>query len=182
MFSYFYYRERKRLGEKSSLKNPRVNRYATVTLELREEIQSSKGLLPAELCAEIEAMNGWVYSRVNNGIYETGFATSQKAYEENVYPLFTSLERLEEHLGQPRHHPYLFGEHITEADVRLYPATVRFDVADFTIFGCNLNMLRYQYPRLEGWLGSLYWNESDRTNRGRLRRRRILMRYVVGLL
>lgn len=43
---------------------------------------------------------------------------------------------------------------------------MRFDVADFTIFGCNLSMLGCEYPRLDGWLGRLYWDESDRTDRG----------------
>lgn len=47
--------------------NPRDNRYPPVTPELREEIKGSKGLFPAELRAEIEVMNGWVYLTVNMG-------------------------------------------------------------------------------------------------------------------
>jgi len=107
-----------------------------------------------------------VYNDLNNGVYKTGFATSQAAYEEHVYPVFGALDRLEEHLGQRGHGPYLFGESITEADVRLYPTLVRFDVAYYTIFRCNLRMVRFEYPRLHEWLRRLYWDESERTNGG----------------
>jgi putative glutathione S-transferase len=73
---------------------------------------------------------------------------------------------LEEHLRQPGHGPYLFGDHITEADIRLYPTLIRFDVAYFTIFKCNLKMIRYEYPQLHDWLRRLYWDESETTNFG----------------
>jgi putative glutathione S-transferase len=133
---------------------------------LRESSKGNKSIFPEHLRKDIEAMNQWVYDDLNNGVYKTGFATSQKAYEENVYPVFKALDRLEEHLGQPGHGPYLFGDYITEADIRLYPTLVRFDVAYFTIFKCNLKMIRYEYPKLHEWLRKLYWDESDRTNEG----------------
>jgi glutathionyl-hydroquinone reductase len=51
-------------------------------------------------------MNDWVYAKVNIGVYRTGFATMQEAYDSHLLPLFESLDRLEEHLGQPGHSPY----------------------------------------------------------------------------
>jgi glutathionyl-hydroquinone reductase len=60
----------------------------------------------------------------------------------------------------------LFGDHITEADIRLYPTLIRFDVAYFTIFKCNLKMIRHDYPQLHDWLRRLYWDESEATNYG----------------
>ena len=133
---------------------------------LRESAKGDKGILPSHLQKDIEAMNDWVYDTINNGVYKTGFAATQEAYEDNVYPVFASLDRLEEHLGQPGHSPYLFGDHITEADIRLFPTLIRFDVAYFTIFKCNLKMIRYEYPRLHAWMRRLYWDESERTNGG----------------
>ena len=133
---------------------------------LRENSKGNKSLLPVHLQKDIEAMNAWVYDTINNGVYKTGFATTQEAYEEHVHPIFASLDRLEEHLGQPGHNPYLFGDHITEADIRLYPTLIRFDVAYYTIFKCNLKMIRHDYPRLHEWLRRLYWDESERTNGG----------------
>jgi putative glutathione S-transferase len=133
---------------------------------LRESSKGDKSLLPSHLKPEIEAMNDWVYNTVNNGVYKTGFATSQAAYEEHIYPIFASLDRLEEHLSKPEHQPYLFGDHITEADIRLYPTIVRFDVAYHTIFKCNLKMVRYDYPKIDKWLRTLYWDEGETTNGG----------------
>ena len=109
-------------------------------------------------------MNDWVYNTVNNGVYKTGFASTQDAYEANLYSLFESLDRLEQHLGEPGHHPYLFGDHITEADIRLYTTMIRFDVAYYNIFMCNLKMIRHDYPRLNRWLRNLYWDGGSIRN------------------
>lgn len=127
--------------------------------------ENSKPLLPRDKLEDIEAMNEWVYDTVNNGVYKCGFATSQEAYDANVYPLFASLDRLESHLAATQT-TYLFGEHITEADIRLYPTLARFDAAYFTLFKCNLKMIRYDYPRLHQWLRNLYWDTSKETNGG----------------
>lgn len=133
--------------------------------QLRESSKGERGLFPQSLRAKIEAMNEWVYDTINNGVYKTGFATSQAAYEEHVRPIFKSLNRIEEHLGSSSH-PYLFGDYITEADIRLYPTIARFDVAYFTIFKCNLKMIRHDFPNIDRWLRRLYWDQSEATNGG----------------
>lgn len=73
--------------------------------EIREEKQAGGGYLPKELKPEIEAMNEWVYHDVNNGVYKTGFASTQEAYEEALIPLFKGLDKLEDHLSQPGNWP-----------------------------------------------------------------------------
>ncbi|KAL9617838.1 MAG: hypothetical protein Q9160_007388 [Pyrenula sp. 1 TL-2023] len=133
---------------------------------MREKNRPGGGFYPAHLRNEIDEMNEWVYHTVNNGVYKTGFATTQEAYEENVFPLFKSLDRLEEHLSQPEHQPYLFGAHVTEADVRLYTTIARFDVAYHGIFKCNIKSIRHDYPNLHLWFRRLYWDESEETNGG----------------
>lgn len=95
-----------------------------------------------------------------------GFAGTQEAYDASIKPLFESLDRLEAHLGGPVHQPYLFGEHITDADIRLYTTLVRFDAAYYTIFRCNVRTIRYDYPRLHKWVRRLYWDEGPETNGG----------------
>ena len=128
--------------------------------------ESARPLFPKPLQKEIEDMNEWVYNTVNSGVYKTGFATTQAAYEENLHALFASLDRLEKHLEQPGHSPFLFGQHITEADIRLFTTLIRFDVAYVTIFKCNLKMIRYDYPRLHDWLRKVYWDEGEESNGG----------------
>jgi hypothetical protein len=139
---------------------------ALIPEHLRESSKGAKGILPEHLRKDIDTMNAWVYDDLNNGVYKTGFAQTQEAYEQHVYPVFKALDRLEEHLGQPGHGPYLFGDHITEADIRVYPTVLRFDVAYYTIFKCNLKMIRYEYPRLHDWMRRLYWDETETTNGG----------------
>ncbi|KAL1616250.1 hypothetical protein SLS54_008543 [Diplodia seriata] len=132
----------------------------------REASKGTAGLLPDHLRESIDAMNAWVYDTVNNGVYKCGFATAQKAYDASIFPLFESLDRIEAHLAEDAHQPYLFGEHITEADIRLFPTIARFDTAYYTLFKCNLKMIRHDYPRIDRWMRGLYWDESERTGGG----------------
>lgn len=76
-------------------------------------------LLPKDLKDEIEATNEWTYNDINNGVYKSGFATTQEAYEKAVTTLFKSLDRAEAHLAKSPG-PYYHGERVTEADVRLF--------------------------------------------------------------
>lgn len=129
---------------------------------LRERTKEAYGggFFPQRLRKEIEDMNEWVYDTVNNGVYKAGFATSQDAYHTNVYALFASLDRLEDILA--RHvTPYLFGDHITEADIRLYTTMIRFDVAYHSVFMCNRKSIRHDYPHLYLWLRRLYWDRAE---------------------
>ena len=59
---------------------------------------------------------------VTDGVYKSGFASSQKAYEAAVVPLFESLDRVEKMLKGKE---YLVGDRLTEADVRLFVTIVR---------------------------------------------------------
>jgi putative glutathione S-transferase len=147
---------------------------------LRESSKPGGGFYPEHLRKEIDGMNDWVYNTVNNGVYKCGFAANQEAYETNLYPLFESLDRLERHLAEPGHSPYLFGEYITEADVRLYTTMIRFDVAYYNIFNCNLKMIRHDYPRLSRWLRNLYW-DGGKTLNGDIWRKTVNF-YTVSLL
>ena len=107
-----------------------------------------------------------VYNTINNGVYKCGFARSQEAYDTNIFPLFDSLDRLEKHLSSstPNHHqPFLFGKHITEADIRLFTTLIRFDTAYHTIFQTNLKSIRHDYPNLHLWLRRLYWDDTKLT-------------------
>ena len=101
---------------------------------LRESSKGEAGLYPPHLRDEIEAMNDWVYNDINNGVYKCGFASTQQAFDDAIYALFKSLDRVEAHLqSAPHGGPYLFGSHISEADIRLYTTMIRFDVAYHTI-------------------------------------------------
>jgi putative glutathione S-transferase len=107
---------------------------------------------PPALRAEIDAVNERVYRNVNNGVYRAGFAKSQQAYDEAYDGLFATLDWLEERLSRQR---YLVGNRITEADWRLFPTLVRFDVAYFSLFKCNRQRIA-DYPNLSNYMRELY--------------------------
>ena len=107
---------------------------------------------PEALREEIDAINARVYDNVNNGVYKSGFATTQEAYEEAVKPLFATLDDLDARLAGKR---YLTGDTITEADWRLFTTLVRFDAVYVGHFKCNLRRIA-DYPHLSGYLRELY--------------------------
>lgn len=107
---------------------------------------------PVGLRDEIEKVNERVYDTVNNGVYKSGFATTQKAYDDAVVPLFDSLDWLEEWLSQ---HRYLVGDCITEADWRLFTTLVRFDSVYHLHFKCNRRRI-VDYPNLWAYTRELY--------------------------
>jgi putative glutathione S-transferase len=108
-------------------------------------------LYPEELRPEIDELNARVYETVNNGVYRAGFATSQKAYEDAVRPLFETLDSLDERLGTRR---YLFGKQITLADWRLFTTLLRFDPVYYVHFKCNVRRI-VDYPSLWPYLRDL---------------------------
>lgn len=106
-------------------------------------------LYPEPLRAQIDALNERIYKVLNNGVYQAGFATTQAAYEEAYAGVFAMLDELEQRLGDAR--PYLFGETLTETDLRLFVTLVRFDAAYHGLFKCNRNLIA-QMPRLHAYL------------------------------
>jgi len=107
---------------------------------------------PPQLRGEIDRINDFVYAKVNNGVYRCGFARSQAAYEQAYDALFETLDKLEDHLGK---HRYLVGHQLTEADWRLFPTLVRFDVAYNSIFKCNRSRIA-DMPNLLNYMRELY--------------------------
>ena len=103
--------------------------YRQITLDMEHEWTAfhrpgAPELYPDKLQDEIEEISAGVYEDINNGVYKTGFASTQAAYEESYGKLFARLDELSERLATRR---YLAGDTITEADVRLWPTLVRFD-------------------------------------------------------
>jgi glutathionyl-hydroquinone reductase len=123
-------------------------------------------LYPKDLQSKIDANNEWVYDQINNGVYKSGFATTQEAYDKNVTTLFSALDRVESDLSKSPG-PYYWGSQITESDIRLFTTIVRFDPVYQQHFKCNIRDIRGGYPNIHRWLRHLYWTVpafKDTTN------------------
>jgi putative glutathione S-transferase len=107
---------------------------------------------PEDLREDVDRTLDELYEPVNNGVYKTGFAATQEAYEEAVTQLFDALDRWEGVLGRRR---YLCGNRITEADWSFFTTLVRFDPVYYGHFKCNLRRV-VDYPNLWGYLKDLY--------------------------
>jgi glutathionyl-hydroquinone reductase len=114
--------------------------------------EDSLDLYPDDLGSEIDALNDRIYERLNNGVYRAGFATSQAAYQEAFWDVFGMLDALEDRL---KDRTFLFGDRLTETDVRLFVTLVRFDVAYHGLFKCNLRRVS-DYPLLTKYLHRLW--------------------------
>lgn len=107
---------------------------------------------PEEMRDEIEEVNKRIYSNINNGVYKSGFATTQAAYDGAVSNLFETLDWVEERLASNR---YLMGDRLTEADWRLFTTLVRFDLVYHLHFKCNKKRI-LDYPNLWAYTRELF--------------------------
>jgi len=132
------------------------NNFPDITLDLDTQFGAwadpAYDLYPERLRPEIDELNELIYANVNNGVYRSGFATTQEAYHQAVTRLFATLDELEQRLASQR---YLLGDAITEADVRLYVTLARFDPVYYSHFKCNLRRIT-DYPHLWGYARDLY--------------------------
>lgn len=109
------------------------------------DLASGPDLRPADLWAEIDAINDAIYPNLNNGVYRAGFATTQIAYDEAFADVFRTLDMVEDRLSKGG--PFLFGDRLTESDIRLFVTTVRFDAAYHGLFKTNLRRVA-DYPAI----------------------------------
>lgn len=115
--------------------------------------RSETVLCPDDLRAAIDETNAFVYENINNGVYRSGFATTQEAYEDAVGRLFGALDEIDARLGKRR---YLVSDDApTEADWRLFTTLVRFDAVYVGHFKCNVRRIA-DYAHLSGYLRDLY--------------------------
>lgn len=120
-----------------------TNDYARITLDLETEWvafhrSGAPDLYPEERRGEIDEVAELVYRDVNNGVYQAGFANSQRAYEAAYGRLWDRIDWLTDRLAGQR---YLVGDTITEADVRLFTTLARFDAVYHGHFKCNRQKL-----------------------------------------
>ncbi|WP_010260040.1 glutathione S-transferase family protein [Treponema primitia] len=109
-------------------------------------------LFPEKLRQDIQELNSIIFHDVNNGVYKAGFARGQAAYEAAYHRVFKRLDWLDGRLSTQR---YLFGDSITDSDIRLWVSLARFDAAYYNAFRVNRNRLT-DFPHLWAYARDLY--------------------------
>ncbi len=105
-------------------------------------------LLPSDLQEEIENWHKLLQNSVNNGVYRCGFARTQSAYNKASEELFQALQEVEQNLSVRG--PWLCGEKLTLADVRLFPTLIRWEMVYEPLFGCSQEPL-WSFPNIWQW-------------------------------
>ncbi|MPM49191.1 hypothetical protein SDC9_95919 [bioreactor metagenome] len=117
-------------------------------------------LYPAALRAEIDALNEWLFPNVNNATYRMMFAQSLTAYNEAFEDFYSALDTLEQRLADRR---FLFGDYVTDSDVRLFVTLARFDTRYFQYLG-PIKRPVSEYPSLWAYARDLYQIPAFRNN------------------
>jgi glutathionyl-hydroquinone reductase len=140
------------------------NNFPDITIDMDTQFgpwaDPSVDLYPERLRPQIDEISELVYATVNNGVYRSGFATTQDSYHEAVTALFATLDQLEQRLAGQR---YLTADTLTEADIRLWVTLARFDPVYYSHFKCNLRRLT-DYPALWAYARDLYARPAFRNS------------------
>ncbi len=107
---------------------------------------------PIDLKNNIDEINSYIYSAINNGVYKCGFATEQHVYEDAYENLFKALDQIEDNLDTS---DFLVGDRLTEADIRLFTTLIRFDCVYHGHFKCNKKQIK-DYPAISRYLNRLF--------------------------
>jgi putative glutathione S-transferase len=123
--------------------------------------EDAPDLAPPELRNSISRWQELLQPNVNDGVYRCGFARNQAAYNRAEAALFAALDQVETSLSQSG--PWLCGEQITLADVRLFPTLIRWEMVYSPLFGCSQRPL-WTFPKLWNWRRRLYEQPGVQTS------------------
>lgn len=117
-------------------------------------------LYPEELREEIDKLNYWLFENVNNGVYKASFARSKEAFWDAYNAFYAALDILEERLSHQR---FLFGDYVTDSDIRLYVTLARLDIRYARQLGHTKRPL-FLYENLWAYARDLYQVPAFKNN------------------
>lgn len=124
------------------------------------QAKDAPDLYPEHLRREIDHFNDWLFPNINNAHYRMAFCQSLEAYKEAYDDFFSAMEKLEERLEENR---FLFGDYVTDSDIRFYVTLARWD----TYYYRNLGPLKKRvkdYRNIWAYCRDLYEIPAFRNN------------------
>ena len=114
--------------------------------------EGAPDLYPEPLRKQIDELNDIIFTDINTGVYKVGNSKEEEKKEKYRDIFFKRLDELEERLSKQR---YLFGDQITDSDIRLYTTLARFDSVYYPLFKVNRKRL-VDYTNLWNYAKDLY--------------------------
>lgn len=141
------------IKEKKAVNNDyhRLTNYIEVQFRAFQP-EDAPDLYPVKYRKEIDEFNDWLFPTVNNGHYRMAFCQSWEAYNEAYEDFFESVEKLDKRLETNR---FIFGDYITDSDVRLYVTLVRWETSYYHNVGPMKKRIT-EYKNLWGYVKDLY--------------------------
>lgn len=118
--------------------------------------KNAPDLYPKELRKQIDELNDIIFTDINTCVYKVGNSSTEEKKEKYRDIFFHRMDELEERLSKQR---YLFGDKITDSDIRLYTTLARFDSVYYPLFKVNRKKL-VDYPNLWNYARDLYQTEG----------------------
>ena len=109
-------------------------------------------LYPVKYRKEIDEFNDWLFPHVNNGHYRQAFTNNIEVYDESQNDFHNALEKLDKRLSENR---FLFGDYITDSDIRLYVTLIKWET-DFYVFVGPQKKRINEYKNLWEYVKELY--------------------------
>ena len=141
------------IKEKKAVNNDyhRLSNYIEVQFRKFQPVDAPD-LYPKKYRKEIDEFNDWLFPHINNGHYRMAFGVSWEAYNEAYEDFFDSLEKLDKRLETNR---FIFGDYITDSDIRAYVSLVRWETGYFRSIGPMKKRIT-EYKNIWGYIRELY--------------------------
>ena len=141
------------IKEKKAVNNDyhRLSNYIEVYFRKFQPVDAPD-LYPVKYRKEIDEFNDWLFPTVNNGHYRMAFCQSWVAYNEAYEDFYDAIEKLDKRLETNR---FLFGDYITDSDIRLYVTLVRWETSYYHNVGPMKKRIT-EYKNIWGYVKELF--------------------------
>lgn len=109
-------------------------------------------LYPVKYRKEIDEFNDWLFPNINDGHYRQAFAQSPEAYNDGHAAFHAALEKLDVRLATNR---FLFGDYITDSDIRAYVSLIKWET-DFYLAAGPQKKRVSEYKNVWEYVKELY--------------------------
>lgn len=141
------------IKEKTAVNNDYHRMTNYIEVQFRQfQPKDAPDLYPKAYRDVIDEFNDWLFPHINNSHYRMAFCQSLEAYNEAFDDFYDSMEKLDQRLSDNR---FLFGDYITDSDIRFFVTLVRWDISYFRNIG-PVKKRVVDFPNIWGYARELF--------------------------